>query len=257
MRFLPLTQAATKPILGLLQILLHIGVGCLLCLLAVSLTALAVGERRSLRDISQENAGMRKLVQLCTALMLVLVLTVLGLSISISWWYLLVLVPPAVIGLSLRAGTGKEKKVPHASGKDEQIDLVARVKELTRTAERLSPVVAKAKEASTLIQTVEQSPLHSLVFNQHEGTAADVENFYDSLILHGAGQWRGGLYVPVGAVLDPVALDFIYTILNRKNGWDAHNKWLHISSKLIGHFSGDERLETTLFGHVDDLQPHG
>jgi len=39
--------------------------------------------------------------------------------------------------------------------------------------------------------------------------------------------------------------------------WDAHNKWLYISSKLIGHFSGDERLETTLFGHVDDLQPHG
>lgn len=76
-------------------------------------------------------------------------------------------------------------------------------------------------------------PIYPDMLQHHQRTVSDLLAVYSQLRLHGAGQWSNRVYIPVAAIANPTRADFIFTILDRDDGWDDYNKWLYISSTLV------------------------
>jgi hypothetical protein len=89
-----------------------------------------------------------------------------------------------------------------------------------------------------LIAFVQSMPIYSDMLEHHQRNISDLPGVYSQLRLHGTGQWSNRVYIPVAAIANPATADFIFTILDRDDGWDDYNKWLYISSTLVEYLSG-------------------
>jgi hypothetical protein len=104
-----------------------------------------------------------------------------------------------------------------------------------------------------LISFVQSMPIYSDMLQYHLRSFNDLPEIYSKLRLNGAGQWSKGLYIPVAAIANPATTDFIFTILDRNDGWDEYNKWLYISYTLVEYVSGrkQDSLEGAYFNEGD------
>jgi len=98
----------------------------------------------------------------------------------------------------------------------------------------LSVIISENKVGlQPLVDFARSLPIMVDVLEHHHKDFSDFQEWYSKLCLHGAGQWINGLYIPVAALANPFTVDFICTILTREDGWDAYNKWLFISDRLV------------------------
>ena len=100
---------------------------------------------------------------------------------------------------------------------------------------------------------IETSPIICDVMAYHSISRTDLIEFYSRMRRSGAGQEIDGHYVPCASLANPLAIDFICTILHRNDGWDNHNKWLFICDRLVLYVStGDSvPLDTSFFSKDD------
>jgi hypothetical protein len=131
---------------------------------------------------------------------------------------------------------------------------IQRVTDPSAPIKKLSVRVVQKKEGlQPLIDFVETLPIMRDVLDHHEKNVTDFQHWYSALCLHGAGQWVNGVYVPVAALANPITVDFICTIMERKDGWDAYNKWLYISDRLVNFIANkhDKPLEASYLTGCD------
>ncbi|MGD9725836.1 MAG: hypothetical protein AB7G68_08565 [Nitrospiraceae bacterium] len=104
-----------------------------------------------------------------------------------------------------------------------------------------------------LISFVQSMPIYSDMLQYHQRSFDDLQEIYSKLRLNGAGQWSKGFYIPIAAIANPASTDFVFTILDRDDGWDDYNKWLYISYALVEYMSGRRKdsLEGAYFNQVD------
>ncbi|PIV31651.1 MAG: hypothetical protein COS35_00330 [Zetaproteobacteria bacterium CG02_land_8_20_14_3_00_50_9] len=111
---------------------------------------------------------------------------------------------------------------------------VQRLRDPSSPIRSLSVRVSQNKEGlQPLIDFARTLPIMCDVLEHHNRDFSNYQDWYSNLCRHGAGQWVNGLYVPVAALANPLTIDFICTILDREDGWDAYNKWLYISDRLV------------------------
>ena len=108
-------------------------------------------------------------------------------------------------------------------------------------------VIHNGKGLQPLIDFAEGFPIMKDVLDYHEKSFSDFQHWYSALCTHGAGRWVNELYVPVAALANPLTVDFICTIMEREDGWDAYNKWLYISDRIVTFIANkhDKPLEVS------------
>ena len=79
--------------------ILNIAVGFFLALVGLALTALVVGERKSLRKNSDDYHTMGKLLRVLLVILFLFVATILGLSYWVSLWFFIALIPSLLFTL--------------------------------------------------------------------------------------------------------------------------------------------------------------
>ena len=89
------------------------------------------------------------------------------------------------------------------------------------------------KALEELLDLCESDPVLVSARAGHSATRQDLREIYGILLATGAGQWEGGVFIPVATLGSPFALDFVLT--NR----DRH-PWQQIAVLLLEYFERHE-----------------
>jgi hypothetical protein len=84
-----------------------------------------------------------------------------------------------------------------------------------------------------LLDLCESDPILLSAGARHNATRSDLRKIYEILLATGAGQWEGGLFVPVATLGSPFALDFVLTNRDRR-------PWEEIAVLLLEYFERHE-----------------
>ena len=109
----------------------------------------------------------------------------------------------------------------------------------------------KDKEFELLLKLAKSDPKVQKVINQYGADAKIMRKVYDQLILHGAGKFTRGYWVPAASLVDPNTLEALFKYFDGEkfvlSGHTDYNSGIKVAYRMFTYFTDGEN------GPIEDI----